>query len=437
MLSIVKRKFMSLAEILHLRIFGHEMSDEMRKFLGHLSWSFLGIFFSSLMLFFVNILAGRILGPEGYGRYNLTLVIANIITIPILLGMDITSIKYISHARNQLDKKKYLTNSFWIVVFSSFTILVLGIISYSKIAVILKISPELLFIALIFSILLSFKNLLGSFIRSFYFFRFQSIARIIESVTVIFFFILFYYVLDKIGFQYYLASLITGSLILCVIYFAKIKKNIIHYDKEKAGEIFNYSKATVSLVCILIIMNSMDRLFIVKFLGVRTLGIYSAYLTVTMIFVSQVVLMLNNVFFPMINSAEKKDVVIRKVDRLGFFLFIPGVIFISVCSFLILKLYGREFQLNQWYILLFSALAFLQIPSDFYRNIASSESGAYFKMKRLFFLIPLLFFFLYYLVLSRNNANNFFYAVLIYSLYIVFYFFIVRISCKSLARQSD
>jgi hypothetical protein len=66
----IKQRLFRLAEGIHLRIFGHEMGEEMRKFLGHLSWSFFGIFFSALILFVVNILAARILGPDGYGKYN-------------------------------------------------------------------------------------------------------------------------------------------------------------------------------------------------------------------------------------------------------------------------------------------------------------------------------------------------------------------------------
>jgi len=30
---------MTMTEVLHLRIFGHEMSDKMRKFLKNFSWS--------------------------------------------------------------------------------------------------------------------------------------------------------------------------------------------------------------------------------------------------------------------------------------------------------------------------------------------------------------------------------------------------------------
>lgn len=413
------------------------MSHEMRKFIGHLPWSFLGLFFSSLILFSVNILAGRILGPENYGKYNLVLVVASIMAVPILLGLDVTSIKYIANAKNQLDKNKYLSNSFRAVIFSSAIVFVLVTIFHLKISELFGIPVEIVFIALAFSILLSFKNLLDSFIKSFHFFRFQAIVRIIESIVVIFLFFYFFYFLKENDYEFYLISSISGATILCVVYFFRIKKNIISWDKEKFEEIFHYSKTTIILACILMVMGSMDKIFIGKFLGAHALGVYSAYFTVSMIFISQVVLMLGNVFFPMISGAENKHAVVRKIDKLGIIFFIPGTLIIAVCVFLMLKLYGKEFQLNQWYIIWFSVLSFLQIPSDFYRNVISSENKLYAKMKKAFFAIPIVFFILYYLILSSSTTRNFFNAILVYSFYVLSYLFITRFICKDVINSDN
>lgn len=35
--EMIKQRFFRLAETVHLRIFGHAMSDEMRKFIGNMS----------------------------------------------------------------------------------------------------------------------------------------------------------------------------------------------------------------------------------------------------------------------------------------------------------------------------------------------------------------------------------------------------------------
>lgn len=40
MINNLKLKLITLTEAVHRRVFGHEMSDEMRKFLKNLSWSF-------------------------------------------------------------------------------------------------------------------------------------------------------------------------------------------------------------------------------------------------------------------------------------------------------------------------------------------------------------------------------------------------------------
>ncbi|MFZ2193661.1 MAG: oligosaccharide flippase family protein, partial [Candidatus Moraniibacteriota bacterium] len=369
-------------------------------------------------------------GPEGYGRYNLVLVIANIVSMPILLGMDLTSIKYISNAKNRIEKRKYLSNSFWLVLSSSLVVFILGVFFYSKVSIFLNIAPSIMFIAIIFSIVLSFKSLLDSFIKSFDFFKFQSITKIIESIFIITFFMIFFYVFNRVDYQYYIYSLLIGALALCLIYFFKIKKNIVRYDKEKFKDIISYSKATIVMVFIYTTMNYMDKIFVGKFLGARSFGVYSAYLTVSMVFISQGVLMLGNVFLPAINKVGNKKEIIKKIDKLAIIFFVPATLAIFVFSSLVLRFYGKEFQFNHWYVLLFSVLAFLQIPSDFYKNIASSENKSYILMKKMFIYIPFILAILYCVAFSMKDLNGFFYAVVLYSLYSLSFLFISRFSCE-------
>ena len=110
MISFFKIKLIRIAEILHLRIFGHEMGEEMRTFLGHLSWSFLGIFFSSAILFFGSVLIGRFLGPNEFGKYNLVLAISNVAIVFMFFGFDTTAVKFISSGSNEIEKKAIIKN---------------------------------------------------------------------------------------------------------------------------------------------------------------------------------------------------------------------------------------------------------------------------------------------------------------------------------------
>lgn len=60
MISSVKIKLISLAGVIHLKIFGHEMGDEMEKFLGNLGWMGSGALVSGIFIFITNLAAGRL-----------------------------------------------------------------------------------------------------------------------------------------------------------------------------------------------------------------------------------------------------------------------------------------------------------------------------------------------------------------------------------------
>ena len=430
MSEIIKQKLISITEAIHLRVFGHKMSPTMSNFLGHLSWSFLGIFFNGLILFAVNVLAGRILGPEGYGKYNLVLVIMNILSIFILLGLDITSIKYISSSKEMEDKKQYLSNSFFIVLFSSFIIFVFFLIFSSQLSGLFHLDKNIFLLAAVFAIIISLRTLLDSFVKSFNFFKFQSVAKIIEGFIILLFFALFFFVFKFDNYQYYIFSLSIGYIVICIVYFMKIKGKIVVWNKEKIKDITKYSKTTIILTIIGIIMVSMDKIFVGKTLGVQQLGIYSAYLVSTSIFVGQIILVFDNVFFPTINQLDDKNAIIKKADKLFFLGLIPGTLIMFLFSFIIMLAFGEKYQLNVFYILAFSLAAFLQIMGSLYKSIVSSKQKSYMRLKRAFYKVPFLFFLLYGLTVLTMHPKTLDYFVIIYLAYTFIYLFIVRKNCE-------
>lgn len=421
----IKKKLIELINFLHRIIFGHEMSLEMKKFIKNLSWSFLGIFFNGLILFAVNILAGRIIGPEGYGRYNLVLVIANIFAAFILFGLNITSVKYISSSTDDNEKKQYLSNSFFIVSFTSVVVLLFLFFMNIKLTKIFNLDKDVFLFGVLLAVVLSWRSLLDSFIKSFELFRYQSSVKIIEGFIVIASFLILFFVINFSNYKYYIFSLFLGYSVLCVLYFFKIKNKIIHWKYQNFKKILKYSKSTVILTFIGILMASMDKLFIGKFVGLEKLGIYSAYLMSTSIFVGQICLVFDNVFFPMINKIEKKDEIIKKIDKLFFVFFVPGVSIIFSFSSLIMIMFGREFQFSYLYVLIFSVLAFFQITGTFYKGIVSSAEKSYIKLQKLSYILPVTLFILYSLI-SFFNKNDLIYYVFAYAVYLTLNLIIIR-----------
>ena len=403
MLEIWKQKIIVVIEIVHRWVFGHEISPTMKDFLGHLSWSFLGVIVNGLALFAVNVMAGRLMGPEGYGKYNLIQVVSNIIIIPILLGLNTTSIKYISRSKDENEKNKYLSNSFWIVLISSLLIFFIWIIFHGEISKLSNISESVVLLTLLFTIIFAYRTLLDSLIKSFKYFKFQSISYIIEGVIILLSFVLFFLFLGIEDYKYYIFSIMIGYTLISLLYIFKIKDKIRKIDWQKIMDVLEYSKAVITMVMVAAIMGSMDRLFIGKGLGAGQLGIYSAYMTSTCVFVGQVIIIFDNVFFPMVSGAENKDAIIKKIDKLFFIGFIPSVCFLFFCSFIIMKLFGKQFEINLFYILIFSILAFFQSVGAFYKSVVSSVKKSYLRLKKISYVFLVLFFLLYFVIFIQKT----------------------------------
>ncbi len=104
----IKKRILKIAEIIHLKIFDHEMGIKMKRFLTNLSWSFFGGFIATGMMFALNMVAGRILGPEEYGKYSSAVVLTGVLATIFVLNLDISSIRYLADRKYKKSLKKYL-----------------------------------------------------------------------------------------------------------------------------------------------------------------------------------------------------------------------------------------------------------------------------------------------------------------------------------------
>ena len=111
-----KKRLIKIAEVVHLKFFGHSMSDTMREFLGNLSWSFFGGVVAMGFLFLIDVMAGRILGPKEYGKYALMIAMANVFIIPMLFGLNIGVNHYVAKVDNIKIRKRYIGSAIFIFI---------------------------------------------------------------------------------------------------------------------------------------------------------------------------------------------------------------------------------------------------------------------------------------------------------------------------------
>ena len=111
MLYKLRKQITSLTNVLNRYFFGHDMGDGMRDFLSHLSWSIIGVFIGSMMLFIANVLIGKNLSPTEFGKYNLVTTLGGVLIALFFFGSDTTLVKYVSGIDYKEEQKKILSKA--------------------------------------------------------------------------------------------------------------------------------------------------------------------------------------------------------------------------------------------------------------------------------------------------------------------------------------
>ena len=358
LVASLKIKVIKLVEYLHRKIFGHEMSDVMRKFLRNLSWSFFGGIISAGILFVVSVLAGRFLGPEEYGKYNMIITVAVGLVIPMTLGLDIAASRFIMIEKDS--KKNVARYILKKVIFYSVVSSLIGVIVFIVLGEFLGLEGKIVCLVICLSLGLTFKNVTDSFLRGFSLFNKQAKFKIVESLIVLGVFIFLVSILLVRTYDSYVWAILVGYIIFSLISFKSLpfkflKKGAMYKNKDVIR--YGYFVAIGAVASFL--LRGSDKILINEFLGTSILGVYSAYYVAAILPITQMQIIFVNVFFPMISQSKNINEALRKIDRLAVIFFLPLTGMIFACVYGIIRLYGDQYPIDLLLMFLFSIYAVL------------------------------------------------------------------------------
>lgn len=335
------------------RIFHEKMSDEVKKFVKNLSYVGLGTIIATIFSFTFNILAGRILGPSGYGEFTLVQSVAMFLYIPMLLGFNTAMVKY-NAEKEGYDRQRTIISTTYILVFI-FTIVSIFLYSLfsSQISNLFSVSGEIFYLSVVFAVLFVFYTLTTSTLRGLHEMKKYAIFQPVYSIILLSVFLIFIF-LDFISFKamvfsMYLAYGVTGGIIL-----AFIRKYLrFEFDRSWADRLARYSSyAIIGGVSSAFYLN-IDKILINRYMTIADVGVYRAYsysfITLIMLFIGVFV----TVFFPVASKYENKELMFKRINKIMPYIIILGLPLMIGSGFVILKLYGGEYSFDLKLALLF------------------------------------------------------------------------------------
>ncbi len=401
----MKSLVIELVKRIHYFLFGQEMSVQMKNFMGNLSWSFFAGIIAMPISMLVGTLAGRLMGPVDYGRYNLVVLISSYVVAFAYFGLDISSLKRIVKSKSLAEQRTSFYSAF---IFIVFMLAIFTVISFSfGPAIIAKtdLPKNIIYFIIFYTIVNLIKSITDVLVRATERFKLQAISRLIEVfiLTAVFLVVVFLYKI--LNYELYLVAIILGMVISLIYYIRYLRQYFGGFSFDILKKQLSEGKFFMLSGILSTFFISSDRLLIAKYLDITNLGIYSAYYVASLGLVAPMSLILINVFLPATARSIDKSFT-KKLDKLLFKGFVP--IYLSLCFaiYIFLNLFGKAYPLRLSYLLLFALAATLYFFSVIY-NVVILDAG-------------------------RNNYIQYFYlSTIINLLTIGYYFVILQSSFKS------
>jgi O-antigen/teichoic acid export membrane protein len=357
-------------------IYKENPSENVKIFIDNLYYVIIGFGLAALLSFIFQVLSGRILGPEEYGKYTIVQSIAMFIFIPMNLGISTAMIKYNAESEDFERQKKIISASYIITLIFSIFFSFLYFFYSQFFSKILNISVDTFNFSIIFALLFNLYTLSTSVLRSLHKMKRLSFVQAIYGLLAVVLSLVFLYSLSfKI---IVIISYISYIFVFLLITFSIYKYLIFELDKFWVEKLFRYSfYVIIGSVASAFYLN-FNKIIINKYLTLTDVGIFGAYFTCFITLPNFLFSIFNTVFFPSASKYRDKNKIFTKLNKIVFILAITGFPAIASIGFLLLKLYGSKYYLNFSLGLMFACASLLVLIDGLYGWLMSSvgKTGA-------------------------------------------------------------
>jgi len=376
MLENLKISIIKFLDFFHIIIFKTRMGVGTKNFLKNIGYTTFGNIGYTFFLFFVNLVAVRVLGPEEYGKYILVASITSFLEIPMFMGIQTSITKYLPESYKDSEKRmKIMSTAFWSIASFIFLSTLFFFIFKNFFSSIFGL-PEVLFIfSLIYSILNVFQILAGSVLKGLHEFKKLAFLQVFYAIIIFISFFVIFFVTELKTYHLYIYSILIGLIFYIFYFFLTNYRNFLieFFDKQYFKILLKYGWLNVLNSFSWFVIFSSDKFFINKFTGTMSVGIYAVYSSASMILINKGFSPFLGVFFPTVSAISNKSEINYRLNKLIKILFFPFLIINFFLMYIMFKIYGTKYPINFFWFILFSSCAVLYAISQIKWNLIISS----------------------------------------------------------------
>jgi O-antigen/teichoic acid export membrane protein len=356
--NIFLRNSLAFLSFFYEKIYKEPMNEEVKNFVKNLSFVGLGTILSTMFSFLFNIIAGRMLGPSGYGSFTLVQSIAMILYIPMLLGFSTAMIKYCAETTEHDRLSSIISTTYITTVVLIVISVIIYVIFFNQIIAIFSVNQEILWLSIIFAVLFVFYTLTTSTLRGLHLMKgFALFQPIFGFILLSTFFIFIYNQPASFEAMVYANYLAFGA-IGCVIVIIFLKKYFVfRIDRLWLSTAMRYSNFAVIGALAFTLYSNIDRILINYYMDVESVGIYGVYYYASFAVIGLFSGVFITVFFPTSSKIFDKKLLYSKLNKIIPYLIILGIPGVLISEFIILQFFGKDYPINFPLMILFAISA--------------------------------------------------------------------------------
>lgn len=358
--------------IVYERVLHEKLSSDAKGFLNNIFYVGGGVAISTVFSFLFNILSGRWLGPSLYGEYALVETVSMFLYIPMLMGFHASLVKYNAEKKNHDRQQSIISTTYLLVsAFTIFSVLIYLIFS-SQISKTLSLSEGLYYYSILYAVLYVIYTITTETLKSLHDLKKYSLIKPVFSILLLISF-LYFMSIDFISsksmiFAMYIAYGATGLILL----YSLRKYFILKLEKKWVSQLTKYSFYAVMGGLSFVLYTNIDKLLINKYMDIADVGIYRAYNYAFISIIQVLIITFGTVFFPYASMSNNKKMLFSKINKVIPYFIVLGLPLAMISGFIVLSLYGNEYEFNMKLALLFGIAGLCIAIDNLYGQLMSS-----------------------------------------------------------------
>ena len=260
MIKIIKEKINSIYEF----VFKEKMSQNAFSFLKNIRYALFGYGLAAVFVFAFEVLSGRILGPEEYGKYVLVSSIGSFLYFLMTLGINTAAIKYV--AESEEDSRPIISTSYALILIAILSLSLIFFAFSNQISNLFSVPIYIFNLAIVFAGFLSLYTISIDILRSLHQIKKLSLFRLLYGAAS-FVLLVIFFLFKQVFFKTIIFSIIISYLLIFVLTIINLRQHIsLKINKLWAKRLIGYGLYAMVGEMFFILLPILGKIFVNKYL---------------------------------------------------------------------------------------------------------------------------------------------------------------------------